>query len=194
MTHDAVSVQLCRSAGLSEANTDALLTRLKGAKHHDVHDNNSVLVAFAPPEKKVRPLAYDPCSGFLLDKLKPPVFAEQYRVDHPGNVWFHNPYTGAKRPLAEIAADKFGYELSGDSLEQIDQERRAARALDVQEGGSHYKNMAIQPIEFIFKNGIGYAEGNVIKYVTRWRNKNGVEDLKKARHYLDLLIESESQP
>jgi len=69
---------------------------------------------------------------------------------------------------------------------------QAARALDKQEGGDHYKNMAIQPIEFIFKNGIGYAEGNVIKYVTRWRSKNGVEDLKKARHYLDLLIESES--
>ncbi|QII87523.1 DUF3310 domain-containing protein [Bordetella hinzii] len=65
-------------------------------------------------------------------------------------------------------------------------------ALDKQEGGDHYKKLAIQPIEFIFKNKIGYAEGNVIKYVTRWRDKNGVEDLRKARHYLDLLIEAES--
>lgn len=62
-------------------------------------------------------------------------------------------------------------------------------AKDEQIGGSHYKENAIQPIEFIFQNEIGFAEGNVIKYVTRWNKKNGVEDLKKARHYLDLLIE-----
>ncbi len=66
-----------------------------------------------------------------------------------------------------------------------------ARALDTQEGGSHYKSMAIQPVEYIYKNGIGYFEGCVIKYVSRWKNKNGVEDLKKARHFLDLLIEFE---
>ncbi|AAR97713.1 DUF3310 domain-containing protein [Bordetella bronchiseptica] len=64
-------------------------------------------------------------------------------------------------------------------------------ALDHQEGGGHYKDMPIQPVEFIHKNGIGYFEGNVIKYVSRWRKKNGVEDLKKARHYIDLLIELE---
>ena len=66
-------------------------------------------------------------------------------------------------------------------------------ARDEQIGGGHYKGMAIQPFEFITKNGIGYAEGCVIKYVCRWRNKNGVEDLKKARHYLDLLIEQEGK-
>lgn len=66
-------------------------------------------------------------------------------------------------------------------------------AKDEQIGGSHYKDISIQPIEFIFQNKIGFAEGNVIKYVTRWKQKNGVEDLKKARHYLDLLIEFEEQ-
>ena len=64
--------------------------------------------------------------------------------------------------------------------------------MQTQVGGSHYKDMAIQPVEFIHKNGIGYMEGNVIKYVSRWRGKNGLEDLKKARHYIDLLIEMES--
>jgi len=63
-------------------------------------------------------------------------------------------------------------------------------ALDTQVGGTHYKNMAIQPIEFIQKNKLGYEVGNIIKYVTRYQFKNGVDDLKKARHYLDLLIES----
>ena len=64
--------------------------------------------------------------------------------------------------------------------------------MHTQVGGNHYKDMEIQPVEFIHKNGIGYMEGNVIKYVSRWRGKNGLEDLKKARHYIDLLIEMES--
>lgn len=66
------------------------------------------------------------------------------------------------------------------------------KALDRQVGGNHYKSMPIQPVEYIHKNGIGYFEGCVIKYVSRWKNKNGVEDLRKARHFLDLLIEMES--
>jgi hypothetical protein len=64
--------------------------------------------------------------------------------------------------------------------------------LDVQVGGSHYKDLRIQPVEYIHANGIGYFEGNVIKYLTRWRGKNGLEDLRKARHYIDLLIALES--
>ncbi len=62
-------------------------------------------------------------------------------------------------------------------------------AKDVQIGGSHYKDMAIQPIDFITRNGLGFSEGCIIKYVCRYKHKNGVEDLRKARHYLDLLIE-----
>jgi hypothetical protein len=63
--------------------------------------------------------------------------------------------------------------------------------LKTQIGGSHYKTMAIQPVEFIHKNNIGFIEGSVIKYVTRWRSKNGVEDLRKAKHFLEILIEQE---
>lgn len=65
-------------------------------------------------------------------------------------------------------------------------------ALDVQQGGDHYKKLKIQPIEFIHANSIPFAEGSVIKYVTRWRDKGGIRDLEKARHFLDLLIELES--
>jgi hypothetical protein len=65
-------------------------------------------------------------------------------------------------------------------------------SLDTQEGGSHYKSMNIQPVEYIHANGLGYCEGAIIKYVSRWRNKNGIEDLKKARHFIDLLIELET--
>jgi len=69
----------------------------------------------------------------------------------------------------------------------------AIRALDVQVAGSHYKNMKIQPVEYIHANGLGYFEGNVVKYVSRWRSKNGVKDLEKAKHYIDLLIELDSK-
>lgn len=64
-------------------------------------------------------------------------------------------------------------------------------AIDCQIGGSHYRDMAIQPFEYIHANGITFAEGSVIKYVSRWRAKNGVEDLRKARHILDMLIDAE---
>ena len=64
-------------------------------------------------------------------------------------------------------------------------------AIKEQVGGNHYKDMAIQPIEYILKNGLGYCEGNVIKYISRYQFKNGVEDLKKAKHYIDLLIEAQ---
>lgn len=66
-------------------------------------------------------------------------------------------------------------------------------ALNVQHGGDHYKKMKIQPVEFIHANAIPFIEGSVIKYVARWRVKNGVEDLKKAKHFLDLLIELEEK-
>jgi hypothetical protein len=56
-------------------------------------------------------------------------------------------------------------------------------------GGSHYKTLAIQPWDYIIQNNLGFLEGNVIKYVTRWKDKEGVQDLKKARHFLDKLIE-----
>ena len=66
-------------------------------------------------------------------------------------------------------------------------------ALQTQVAGSHYKNLKIQPIEYIHANGIPFAEGCVIKYVTRWRTKGGVADLEKAKHYIELLIELEGR-
>lgn len=63
--------------------------------------------------------------------------------------------------------------------------------LDVQHGGDHYKKMGIQPVEYIHKNGLNFFEGNVIKYVTRHRTKRGAEDIKKAIHYLQMILEME---
>lgn len=64
-------------------------------------------------------------------------------------------------------------------------------ALQTQEGGGHYKQFPIQPVEFIHANGLSFCAGNVVKYVTRYRSKNGLQDLLKARHYIDLLIQLE---
>lgn len=63
------------------------------------------------------------------------------------------------------------------------------KALDSQVSGKHYKGFAIQPVEFIYKNNIPYLEGNVIKYILRHSMKNGVEDINKAIHYLNILKE-----
>ena len=63
--------------------------------------------------------------------------------------------------------------------------------LNVQVGGGHYKDFAIQPIEYCMKNGLDHCQSNVVKYVSRFRTKGGLEDLLKARHYIDLLISFE---
>lgn len=63
--------------------------------------------------------------------------------------------------------------------------------LQTQAGGSHYTDMPIQPLEYILANAIPFAEGSIIKYVSRWRKKGGVSDLKKAHHMLSVLIEKE---
>lgn len=65
------------------------------------------------------------------------------------------------------------------------------KALQTQVGGAHYTDMTIQPIEYIQANRIPFPEGNIIKYVSRWRAKGGIKDLEKAKHHLELLIEFE---
>lgn len=66
-------------------------------------------------------------------------------------------------------------------------------ANDKQVDGQHYQK-PIQPWDYITLNRLGYLEGNIIKYVTRYREKNGMRDLEKARHYLDKLIEVNQAP
>lgn len=66
-------------------------------------------------------------------------------------------------------------------------------SLGKQVGGQHYKDMPIQPVVFIHANGIGYFEGNAIKYLSRWKSKGGLQDLEKAVHFIELLIELEAK-
>lgn len=65
-------------------------------------------------------------------------------------------------------------------------------ALERQVGGDHYKRLGIQPVEFVMSNQMGFCEGNIVKYVTRWREKGGIQDLRKARHFLDFIMENQA--
>jgi len=61
-------------------------------------------------------------------------------------------------------------------------------ALDAQVGGDHYKQMKIQPVEFICENNMSYCEANVVKYISRHKSKNGAQDVRKAIHYCELIL------
>ena len=102
---------------------------------------------------------------------------EQYMRDRSEQSFLRD----EERSLRELAMQRIGRDVA-DSLPVEEQ----------QVGGDHYKTLKIQPFRYIHANGIPFAEGCIIKYVTRWRSKGGLEDLRKARHMLDLLIDAES--
>ena len=64
-------------------------------------------------------------------------------------------------------------------------------AFDKQVGGNHYNQMMIQPLEYALANNLGICEHAVVKYVSRWRDKGGVDDIRKAIHYCEILIDIE---
>jgi hypothetical protein len=68
---------------------------------------------------------------------------------------------------------------------------KSVYATGVQIAGNHYSSMEIQPVKYITANKLTYLQGNVIKYISRYKSKNGAEDLKKAKHYIDLILELE---
>lgn len=65
------------------------------------------------------------------------------------------------------------------------------KTLDVQVDGNHYKIFEIQPAEYSFKNNLNWHQGEIVKYITRYKLKNGKVDLEKAKHLIDMLIEFE---
>jgi hypothetical protein len=69
-------------------------------------------------------------------------------------------------------------------------EEQSMKSSKKQVGGNHYLKYKIQPVEFIIKNNIGFVEGNIIKYILRFKDKGGIADLEKAKHYIELLIDS----
>lgn len=86
--------------------------------------------------------------------------------------------------------ENFKIKVTPEQSRIVQETKYMQETLTTQVGGNHYQNYAIQPIEFIIKNNIPFLEANIIKYVVRYKNKNGLEDLKKAKHYLEMLIEN----
>lgn len=87
----------------------------------------------------------------------------------------------------------YGVSYIADKPEKIEfgQKFDGTSALNKQIAGNHYKTMAIQPVEFCMKNNLNFCVSSAIKYLCRYKSKNGKQDLEKARHFIDLLIEFE---
>ena len=73
--------------------------------------------------------------------------------------------------------------------EEIISKQKSPKATNKQVGGDHYKDCAIQPVDYIVKNNLDFLEGNVVKYITRHKTKNGIEDIRKVIHYAELILE-----
>ncbi len=98
-------------------------------------------------------------------------------------------------PAFDAAFDKLAKELGMKTEMHLQvEERQAAQqnARAVQIGGDHYKKLAIQPFEYAMANNLNAGQTLVLRYITRYRDKNGIEDLRKARHVIDLMIERET--
>lgn len=67
------------------------------------------------------------------------------------------------------------------------------KASETQVAGNHYSKLKIQPMEYCLQNNLNYGQSNAIKYITRYKDKNGIEDLKKAIHCIELLMEFEEK-
>ena len=93
--------------------------------------------------------------------------------------------------LAEETLSALGWTFDGQAWVEQAEIGMVPNALDVQVGGTHYKDCTIQPIEYIHANKLGFAEGNVVKYITRHRQKHGADDVRKVIHYCQLLLELE---
>ena len=95
-------------------------------------------------------------------------------------------YTDLTAYLTGWSKDSQSRMATKDELKQLD-----LKASEKQVAGSHYSKLKIQPMQYCLENNLNYGQSNTIKYITRYQDKNGIEDLKKAIHCIELLIEFE---
>ena len=121
-------------------------------------------------------------SGEFDPKLKRPAFGDsvQVKID-PNGEWVYVDHTAVD--WSSVYRWRLGPGPVRTTLVPAPTD-----PLATQVDGNHYKDLKIQPVEYIHANGIGYLEGNVIKYVTRHGSKNGAADVRKALHYCQLLL------
>lgn len=91
------------------------------------------------------------------------------------------------QPVSTIIGHSNSTVKSDESIREDYQSKPSS--LTVQEGGDHYKTLKIQPVEYIVANGLDFLEGNVVKYITRHKQKNGAQDIKKVIHYCNLILD-----
>ena len=87
----------------------------------------------------------------------------------------HEQYMYRRNQEENLIKGTYEYEYGKPSEKQI--------------GGSHYKDCAIQPVDYIVENKLDFLEGNMVKYITRHKTKNGIEDIRKVIHYAELILE-----
>ena len=93
-------------------------------------------------------------------------------------------YVNVTGEEVEIDADVYSYHADDlDLVKSAGVKAQTYNPLIAQEGGGHYKNRGIQPLEYTMKNNLSFCEGNVVKYISRYKSKNGIEDLAKVIHY-----------
>ena len=83
----------------------------------------------------------------------------------------------------ETNDEAWAWYWSENNLKLVNEETQTYNPLVAQEGGGHYKDRGIQPLEYTMKNNLSFCEGNVVKYISRYKSKNGIEDLAKVIHY-----------
>jgi hypothetical protein len=96
-----------------------------------------------------------------------------------------------KETLARLQGESLLVDYRPDKRHNFEESLPGTSALDMQVGGQHYKDCAIQPVEYIMANDLGFCEGNAIKYITRHHVKHGKQDIEKAIHYLQMILERE---
>ena len=94
--------------------------------------------------------------------------------------------------LRRIKEDRKEAEHKRKIAEKKNEDKILKEALDIQVGGTHYKNCKIQPVEYIYANNLTFLEGNVIKYITRHKTKgDGEADIRKVIHYAQMILQME---
>ena len=107
-----------------------------------------------------------------------------------GNVEYHFTLNGRKWALADVDCEEVPAP-NEKLLDVINTDLKQDSVLDIQHGGSHYKDKKIQPIEYITANNLDFCQGNIVKYVTRHKDKNGAEDIRKVIHYAQFILKFE---
>lgn len=151
-------------------------------------DTAMIQLSFVPPP---HPLEFTDNVAPYPYCITSEVFTRCYRAG--ADIKIHNIYREHNTVYARVTLCNYleAKQTTSVPLEQLCGDAVPNKELRVQVGGNHYAKCAIQPIDYIMANGLDYLQGNVIKYVTRYKDKNGMEDLEKAAHYLRIMIERE---